>query len=223
MKVTSSFAGIVLAAAALLAGCDQISGRSDVAVLDLTAVAKATGQDEEIRKQAEAARADLGTRLQQLAANLNQQLQAERAKMGAKPSAGDEQRFQELTQQARQQINNAQSQAQNEVSQIEAQLVEAFRDKVDPLAEKIAREKGAKALFAADSYLFWNEAEIDITDEVIEAWRALPDEKPAADAAAVAAPAAAPDAAPATDAAADAAPAAAPDAAPAADAAKPAD
>jgi Skp family chaperone for outer membrane proteins len=160
-------------------------------VLDLAAVAEATGEDKAIREKAEAAREGLGTQLQELAASMDKQLAAEREKIGVKPKAEDAQRLQEMTMQARQQINNAQQQAQNEASQIEAQLVEEFRKKVDPLAEKIAREKGAKALLAADSYLFWHDPAIDITDQVVEAWRALPADKAAA------APAAGPAAAPA--------------------------
>jgi Skp family chaperone for outer membrane proteins len=204
MKFVPKLACGLALAALLLAGCDQLSGGSSVAVLDLAAVAKETGQDEVIRNKAQEERSKLVTSLQQLAASLDQQLSAEREKIGDKPKDEDSKRLQEMTLQARQQIDTAQNQAQNEASQIEAKLVEEFRAKVDPLAEKIAKAKGAKALLAADSYLFWHDPAIDITKEVIEAWRALPAEQPAADAAA--APAAA-----VTDAAPAAAPAAAPE------------
>lgn len=217
MKFVSKLACGFAASALLLAGCDQKPASSPIAVLDLTAVAEATGEDKAIREKAEAAREGLGTQLQELAASMDKQLVAERDKIGEKPKAEDVQRLQEMTMQARQQINNAQQQAQNEASKIEAQLVEEFRKKVDPLAEQIAREKGAKALLAADSYLFWHDPAIDITDQVVEAWRALPPEKaeaaeaPAAEAAeapaaaAAEAPAAAPVEAPAAATAEDAA------------------
>jgi Skp family chaperone for outer membrane proteins len=204
MKFLPELACGLAASALLLAGCDQQQPvTSPIAVLDLAAVAEATGEDKAIREKAEAAREGLGTQLQELAASMDKQLAAEREKIGVKPKAEDAQRLQEMTMQARQQINNAQQQAQNEASQIEAQLVEEFRKKVDPLAEKIAREKGAKALLAADSYLFWHDPAIDITDQVVEAWRALPADKAAA------APATGPAAAPAEPAAAQ--PAAAPE------------
>jgi len=200
MKFVSKLACGFAASALLLAGCDQQPASSPIAVLDLTAVAEATGEDKAIREKAEAAREGLGTQLQELAASMDKQLVAEREKIGVKPKAEDAQRLQEMTMQARQQINNAQQQAQNEASKIEAQLVEAFRKKVDPLAEKIAREKGAKVLLAADSYLFWHDPAIDITDQVVEAWRALPADKveaASAPAAAAEAPAAVPVEAPA--------------------------
>lgn len=199
MKFVPKLAFSLAASALLLAGCDQLSGGSSIAVLDLAAVAKETGQDEVIRQKAEEERTKLVTQLQQLAASLDEQLNAEREKIGDKPKAEDAQRLQDMTMQARQQINNAQMQAQNEAGQVEAKLVEEFRDKVDPLAEKIARERGVKALLASDSYLFWHDPSIDITNDVIAAWKALPAEKsaeaPAAGAAAE--PAAAIDAPPA--------------------------
>jgi Skp family chaperone for outer membrane proteins len=167
----------LIASALLLIGCNQAPpgiGGAGVAIMDLAAVAKATGQDEVIRQEAEAARTELGAQLQALAGNLEQQISAEREKLGIAPSDADSQRLQEMTLQARQQINNAQMQAQNQASQIEAELVADFRSKISPLAEKIASQKGASAVLAADSYLFWFDPAADITDEVIAAWRAMP-------------------------------------------------
>jgi len=171
----------LIASALLLIGCNQMpasGGGAGIAIMDLAAVAKATGQDEIIRQEAEAARAELGAQLQTLAANLEQQISAEREKLGITPSDADSQRLQEMTLQARQQINNAQMQAQNQASQIESELVADFRAEISPLVEKIASEMGASAVLASDSYLFWFDPAADITDEVIAAWRALPVEDP---------------------------------------------
>ena len=181
MKANMKFCLSLVASALLLVGCDQMpaSGGSGggVAVMDLAAVAKATGQDEVIRLEADAARAELGAQLQALASNLDQQISAEREKIGIAPSEADAQRLQEMTMQARQQINNAQVQAQNQASQIEGDLVAEFRDRISPLAENIAKERGASAVLASDAYLFWFDPAADITDEVIAAWRAIPVEE----------------------------------------------
>ena len=80
MKANMKFCLSLVASALLLVGCDQMpaSGGSGggVAVMDLAAVAKATGQDEVIRLEADAARAELGAQLQALASNLDQQISA---------------------------------------------------------------------------------------------------------------------------------------------------
>jgi Skp family chaperone for outer membrane proteins len=182
MKLGLKIGLSMITSALLLVGCNQMpasgGGSKGVVILDLAAVAKATGQDEVIRQEAEAARAELGARLQELAANLEQQISGEREKLGITPSDADSQRLQEMTLQARQQINNAQMQAQNQASQIEGELVAAFRDAISPLAEEIASQMGASAVLASDSYLFWFDPAADITDEVIAAWRALPAEAP---------------------------------------------
>jgi Skp family chaperone for outer membrane proteins len=168
---------VLVASVLVLGGCNQMpagGGSAGIVVMDLAAIAKATGQDEVIRMEADAARAELGAQLQALAANLEQQISAEREKAGITPSDADAQRLQEITMQALQQINNAQMQAQNQAGQVEGDLVANFREQVSPLAEKIAKEKGASAVLAADAYLFWFDPTADITDEVIAAWRALP-------------------------------------------------
>jgi Skp family chaperone for outer membrane proteins len=164
--------GLAVVAAFLLTGCDQLQGGSAIAVLDLAAVAKATGQDEVIRQQAEQARTDLSAQLQQVAANLEQQLATEREKAGIAPNEANAQRLQELTSQAQQQMNVAQQQAQQQAALIETNLVNEFRDNLDPIVRVIATQRGAKTVMAADAYMFWFDPEVDITDEVIAAWRA---------------------------------------------------
>ena len=67
MKAGFSLILALVASTFLISGCDQVSiGGSDVVIIDLTAVAKATGQDEVIRLKAEAARDELTVQLQQL-------------------------------------------------------------------------------------------------------------------------------------------------------------
>lgn len=178
MKSFGYLAGVC--SAFLLAGCDPaaLQGGPEVAVIDLAAVAKATGQEEEIRVKAEEARNELTAQLQQLAVNLEEQLQAERDKMGASPSEDDAQRLQAMSIQAQQQVNSAQAQAQNQAALVEQQLVNEYRAKVEPLAREIANELGASIVVTADANVVWFDPAVDITDEVIAAWRALPAEEP---------------------------------------------
>ena len=102
MKSVLQLSLAIIATALFLTGCDQLpqSGGSSVAILDLAAVAKATGQDEVIRQEAELARGELSAQLQQLAANLEAQLATEREKAGTTPSGADAQRLQELTEES---------------------------------------------------------------------------------------------------------------------------
>ncbi len=187
---------ILLVSALLLAACDPaaLQGGPDVAVLDLAAVAKATGQEDEIRIQAEEARNELTKQLQQLAASLEEQLKAERDKIGINQSETDAQRLQGLSIQAQQQINAAQAQAQAQASLLEQQLVNDYRDKVEPLAKDIASELGVSIVVTADANVVWFDPAVDITDEVIAAWRAAPAEEDVPEVIPEVAPEAAPEA-----------------------------
>jgi len=160
--------------AVVVAGCAQPGGSSGVAVLDLGRVATETGQDVVIREKADAARAELMAQLQQLASGLDQQLAEEREKVGENASEEDSLRLQQITIQAQQQIGAAQQQAQQQAGQVESDLVIEFREMIEPLAEEIARERGVSAVMAADAYMFWHDPAVDITDDIIAAYKALP-------------------------------------------------
>ena len=155
-----------------ISACEQIPGvgGSSTAVIDLSAVAKATGVEERIQQQAQAAREELNAELAETAAQLEAQLVEERENLGEAPSVDAQQQFQQMAQQAQQQYAQAQQQAQ----QFETNLVLAFREKIKPVAETVAKSRGAGVVFLADVTLFWFEPRADITDEVIGKLRADP-------------------------------------------------
>jgi Skp family chaperone for outer membrane proteins len=160
----------VFVATVFLAACGQKG--SNVAVMDLGAILKASGQDEVIRVKAEAARNELQAQLQQVAANLDQQLAAEAEKVGDNPTAEQEQQLQQMNMNARNQLMQMQQQAQQQANQLELSLFEEFKNSIGTLTEQIAKDKGANVILAQDNYLFWFDPAADITDEVIAALRA---------------------------------------------------
>jgi Skp family chaperone for outer membrane proteins len=181
LKMNNKFIStlVALSAGLIISGCDQMGGNAPVAIIDLGAIAEATGQDEIIQMKAEAMREELGQQLQQVAAELDSNISAEREKMGTPPTAEEEQQLQFMTMQARQQLGEVQAQAQAQAGQAEEAIVMEFRDQVIPLAQEIAAGMGSKIVMADDSYLVWYDESLDITDEVIAAWRARPAEESA--------------------------------------------
>jgi len=170
--VTEFKAAAIVLASALLFACDQFPGMAGppVAVVDLNAIAEATGQDTAMQDQAEAARSNLDRQLNQVAAELGQQLEAEREKLG--DSETDQAQFQELTTQAQQQYARTQALANQRAQEYQAGLVARFRGTVQPIAMAVAREHGASVVFVAGSTLFWWEPAVDLTEEVIAELRA---------------------------------------------------
>jgi uncharacterized membrane protein YccC len=157
----------------MLAACGG-GASNEVAVVDLNEVAQATGQDEVIRGRVEGVSIQLTEELRGLLTSMEGQLQAEREKLGTNPAAEDVQRIQALTAQAQQQIGQAQAEANRQVTALEGELAEEFRDKVLPLARKAATSRGATILLARDAYVFWSDDSIDLTSAVIAAWDNLP-------------------------------------------------
>jgi len=173
MKSMTSLWAVSLSAVLLIAGCDQIPGTEPgTLIVDLAAVAKATGQEESMQAQAQIARENLNAELAEAGKNLEQQLVQERADIGDAPTPEQELQFQQMTQQAQQRYAQLQAEAQQQAQQHEVNLVLEFREQIQPFAEKIARSRGATVVLLADQSVFWLDPAVDITGGVIDALRA---------------------------------------------------
>ncbi len=161
-------------ASVFVSGCGSLSGDSEVVVIDLAAVAKATGQDKAMAEQLEAARRELGTQLAQVAGDLEKQLQVEQTRLGGAVAASREKEFQQLTAQARQQLADTQALAQQKAQDFQVELAANYRRAVEPVAAEIARSRGAAVVLVADATMLWFDSAADITDEVIADLRARP-------------------------------------------------
>lgn len=162
-----------LALAALLAGCSGTPG-GGVAVVDLAAVAKAAGHDQVLDQEVARARQTLESQLGQVAAELEKQLQAEQARLGGPAAAAKEKNYQELTAQARAQLAQTQTLAQQKAQEFQVSLVSQYRQALQPVAEKVARARKARVVLVTDATLLWFEPEADLTADVIAELRARP-------------------------------------------------
>jgi len=155
-----------------LSGCDKLQSHSNTVVLDLDAIANATGQAAIIKKQIEIANKDLTSQLETISNKLNEQLENEKEKVGKKPTKNDTQNMQQLTIQANQKMQQAKMLASQKSQQYQAALVQQLRKNIMPIAEKIASERRADIVSIVDNSMIWFNPDIDITDEVIAVVRA---------------------------------------------------
>jgi len=174
MKRRDSWFAMVVAGSAFVAGCGPLGGDRDIAVVDLVAVAKATGQDKVMAEQVAAARRDLATQLARIAGDLEQQLQAEQTRLGGAVAASREREFQQLTAQARQQLAETQALAQQKAQDYQAGIAANYRREIEPVIAELARSRGAAVVLAADARMMWFDGTVDITDEVIAELRSSP-------------------------------------------------
>lgn len=155
----------------MLFGCDQSLLNPDTVVLDLDAVANATGHAEEIRQRIEKADNELNTQLTQIAGQLEQQLADEKAKLGDSPTDEQQQKLNQMTVQANEQLQQVQQIARQQSQQNRLALVNEFRQKVKTVAEEIARNRNARVVLGITENVVWFDSVVDITDEVIAEFR----------------------------------------------------
>lgn len=155
-----------------ITGCEKLQSGSDTVVLDLDAIAQATGQAAIIKKQIESANQELNTQLGAISGKLNEQLAEEKQKMGKKPSKEEKRNLEQLTLLANQKMQQAKMVASQKSQQYQAALIQQLRQKVKPIAENIARQRGATIVKISNSTMIWFDPVIDITDEIIAEMRA---------------------------------------------------
>ena len=167
--------GLALTAFVMMA-CDQLPTNRgpDIVVVDLDAIAKATGQDAAIERQVENTRNELSSELADTLADLEAQLNQEIERLGESATEAERREFQQMTTQSRQQFAQSQAIAQQKAEQFQTKLVMEFRQRVQPIAAEIGAKRGAKLALLPGPSMLWFEGTVDITDEVLAALRAQP-------------------------------------------------
>jgi len=167
-------AAIVLPVIVLLAGCNpwSRSGTPNTLVVDLTAVARAVGKDEQINASLAQTRQKLNADLETLAGKLNAQIDAARKQLGAKPSKDEQSAFTRVTETASTTLQQSRHTAQLQLSKAQDALFVAFRDQIKAIASHIARGRGAPLVQLVGSDVLWFDAKSDITAQVIARLRA---------------------------------------------------
>lgn len=169
------FTSIIFALSLIaLSGCDKFQSSPNTVVLDLDAIASATGQAATIKQQIEQANQDLNSQLSTISTKLNEQLAAEKKKMGKKPSKSEKENLQKLTLQANQKMQQAKTIASQKAQQYRTALILQLRQYVQPIAEEIASKRGADIVLTSNNAMIWFNPDIDITDEIIAEIRAMP-------------------------------------------------
>lgn len=172
---------VLLAVAGLLVsltGCNEPAPPAKtgpaVVVVDLNAVARAVGTENDARVALEQAKAQLEQRLTEIRNNMAQQIEDKKAEFGVdEPNEEQMQTLQAMANQANAKLRQARVQAQVTLQQYQQQIGLQFRDQVKPIAERLAKDLGAEAAIITNpGALLWHDPGADITDEVIAELRA---------------------------------------------------
>ncbi len=171
MKVTFS----IILALLILAGCNPFTDSTPaVLVVDLDAIAKASGRQELMQKELEFANVRLSEQLKLVASQLENAVTDEKEKIGDKPSEDERQQFDTLLLQAQQQLQNSKQLAVQQANVFRSELILEFRQEVADIAQQIASDRQAQIVMVTSFDALWFDPVADITDEVIAIMRARP-------------------------------------------------
>ena len=165
----------IIALGAGAAGSWLTRSKGGVAVVDLDRVAKELGRDVQMANDLKQSQNSLANQLSAIEKNAVEQLQKMKTDMGDKPSEEDNQKLAQTAQATQIQFNNIQKKAVAAIGQRRDLLVASFREEARPVADKIAKANGAKAVVTRnDAFLFIFDDSVDITDAVVAEMRNAP-------------------------------------------------
>jgi|GEM_PF-2474408 len=157
----------------ILAGCNAGPDNSHATLyVDQLAVAKALGRDEVMKQLLGSAVDKLNAQLTDITQQLAGRLQAEKDKLGDKPSQQALEDYRKLSTKANQELQQTRLLARQKAQVYQQRLLLSFRQELKQAAENIARDKQADAVELIGNQTLWFTPEADITDEVIAALRA---------------------------------------------------
>ncbi len=157
-----------------VSGCDLIgmAFNRPMLIVDLDAVAKATGRQELMQKELEFANLRLSEQLKLVASQLEEAVSDEKDKLGKSPSKEQQQQLEALALQAQQQLVNSKNLAVQQSTEFRSDLILQFRKEVAGIAQEIASKAGSKLVLVSNYETLWFDPSADITDEVISIMRA---------------------------------------------------
>ena len=163
--VTMSISVILISMLTACASGEVQTGR--VAVIDLDVIAVATGKSEVIRDALTELVKQRESEITTLKGVLAAKVDAEKAKLGKKPSTQEQQSFNDTVNKARQELSKRVASAKQETQKFKLKLIDDFKQEILPVAVKIATKKNFSVVLLKGPNLFYVEAGADITQAVI--------------------------------------------------------
>ncbi|NQY88164.1 MAG: OmpH family outer membrane protein [Colwellia sp.] len=154
--------------ASLMSGLLACSEQSQdkVLVVDLSIVAKAVGRDTLMSTKLDEVNTALQQHLLTFKESIEKKVQTEKEKISGSTTK-QQQEFQALVIKAKQTMLVAQNNAQEKSKQYQEQLLQQFKDDIQPIVSSIAKQQKASIVRVYNASLLWVDNAIDISDKVI--------------------------------------------------------
>jgi len=162
----------------LFTGCSKEPPPPQAVVINLGTVAEATGINAQMKQQLQTLNQQFAAEMKQLSEELGKEIEAEKTRLGDNPSAEDEKKIQTLRQELSKRSMQARAQGNARLAKQRSEITETYVDSIMEVAQLVAVEHGASIILKANG-VFWSDATVDITDEVIARMPGSDDSEPA--------------------------------------------
>lgn len=170
---------VMAGSAALFVGCGMPFGsfssaksQGGIAVVDLDKVASETGVNLQIRESFQVQENSVKQQLAQVQMKANSQLEAKLQEMGETPTDEQKQELVKFRIGATNLLSQLQNQAKTKLGQYHQNQIVKFRTEIKPIALEVAKKHGLSVVLPKnEGLLLAVDSGVDITDEVIRAYR----------------------------------------------------
>lgn len=186
---------LALAVAVLTTGCGmqlggQSSSRGGIAVVDLDKVAADTNRKLEMDQSFEMQQNAVNQQLVKLQTGAKELLEKKNEELGEDATEAEKQKVAQMTLNARNNLTQVRNAYATELNKYKQVQIATFRNEIKPILQDVAAKRGLAVVIPKnDGLLLSVDPGVDITDEVIKAYREKKLTAPAAAAPAVAKPA----------------------------------
>ncbi|HAI14017.1 MAG TPA: hypothetical protein DCM28_20095 [Phycisphaerales bacterium] len=168
--------GTMVVLMCLIIGCEQKKSApavGNVAVVDMDQIAQATGFDKALDQQMTQLNQQIGSHLQQLQKQIQSQLESKQKNWGESPTNQQKVEFEKLSMQLDQQYRAELNKAQQNSNQAHTTMVGQFRQKLDPIAMQVARERGFDIVISRTESVLMVSVNADITNDVLTRFKQI--------------------------------------------------
>ena len=170
---------VLTGAAVWLTGCGMQFGgssasstRGGLAVVDLDKVAAETGKNIQMKEVFQLQENSVKQQLAQAQFSLNSQLDTKNKEFGETPTEEQQKELAQFRNKANTAFGNLQNQAGTKLNQYRQDQIAKFRTEIKPIAQEIALKRGLSVVIPKnDGLLLAVDPGVDITEDIIKAYR----------------------------------------------------
>ena len=149
-----------------LSACNQEPPKPQAVVINMLEVNQAVYMAERLKAFSDAESKRINAEMKELGARYMQEIEDKKASFGDSPSKEQEDELQRMTKRLQQQFNRSRMTENTQLRKDKNALTQSIVDVITPVAQQVATEHGATIVLKKNP-VFWSEATLDITSEVI--------------------------------------------------------